>query len=606
MFGRAKRQGDFGRVDPFYSLEEGSKFYKMVQQLYDPRYNPDLTPKEKQRGKAKFEEFLAKIARLTKIEDTIFDANGRLKSNIKESPFFAEWCDLQNYFTDLLKTVQFEAQKHRDETRVNKMKRDMKIQGILHKVRAYPVRFNAIASKADRIFLEKYLESQLDAVLDIYFEPQRIKIGEDGIGRLDLEECLGIIEQLFHIDLGTAKDEINQLSLDGTSSAELVTARNRLRTAVLSDIKKIGTVFIESGGEAVLWAGNNYYTLRLNGMGDIEIKEAGQLNADREIEQIEVEYSQDRSTVRIGEDTYTVSREKDGSLTLTNRAGGSIRFIKSTVIGKTTVELEGAFASAVKAIYAEGLDNLKKKIIREAREKRDIVETDTSEAGLAKAAIEEARNRYFDERGRHADYASEDGQKEISRVRDRIEPLLNNMADTLRSAEREAENEKAKLRDEGKITDEPIKEDRSVRSVATTAGAEAARDVELAPAKMPEEQQLMATAADTSAHRYSTPGNFAVLIRDTFFEGKDAKGALLMERAQEEAAIDRKDEEERESKDEQDALASGMGYQQVEDSIFIEVPETTEGALSDEQRIRAFGSCPPVREGGKPPLLVIV
>lgn len=606
MFGRAKRQGDFGRVDPFYSLEEGSKFYKMVQQLYDPRYNPDLTPKEKQDRRKKFEEFLAKISRLGEIEEAVFDTNGRFNSGIEESGIFNEWCDLQNYFTDFLKTVQFEAQKQRDKSRVDKMERDSKIQKILEKVRAYPVQFNARASKADRGFLERYLESQLDAILDIYFDPRKVTVGDDGIGRLDLEECLGVIEQRFHIELGAAKGKINQLTLNGTNSAEIIAARNSIRTAILSDLKRIGTVFIRSGGEGVLWVGNNYYTLQLNAAGAVEIKEAGRLNADREVEKIEVEYSQDRQSVRIGEDTYAVSYEGDGSISLLRKGEVVHKFIKSEVALGAIVETAGAFAAAVKAIYGEGLDNLKKKIIREARERGDIVETDTSEEGLVKAAIEEAQKRYFDERGKRADYASEDGRKEIAKARERMEPILNGMADALRSAEKEAEDERVKLRDKGKIKDEHIKGERSVRSVTKTAGPERGRDVELAPAKIPEAQEAMTSAADTSNQRYSTPGNFGALIENMFFEGRNAAASLMNERAQEQAAKDRKDEKEKEDKDEQDALGQNMGYSGVGDGIFIEVPETAEGALNDEQRVMASASCPPVPEGGRPPLLVVV
>ncbi|MFA5094625.1 MAG: hypothetical protein WC512_05215, partial [Candidatus Omnitrophota bacterium] len=605
MFGRAKRQGDFGRVDPFYSLEEGSKFYKMVQELYDPRYSPRLTPNEKKAGRRKFEEFLEKAAGLSRIEGAVFDENGRFKSDI-DSATFNEWCDLQNYFTELLKTAQFEAQKHRDESRVKKMETDRGIQRILEKVRGYPVLFNAIASKEGRGFLEKYLESQLDAILDIYFDPRKVTVGEDGIGRLDLAECLGVIEKRFHIDLGPAKSRINQLALKGTDSDEIITARNVVRDAILSDLKRIGTVLIPAGAEGVLWVGNDYYTLRLNDEGNVEIKEAGRINADMEAEAIEIEYSQDRSTVRIGEYTYAISHEDDGSLSLLREGAAVYNFIKRPIAGGATVEMEGAFDPAVKAIYREGLDNLKKKIIREARERGDVVETDTSEEGLARAAIEEAQKRYFDERGKHADYASEDGQKEIAKARERVEPLLNGMADELRSAEKEAEDERVKLRDEGKIKDENIKEERSVRSVTKTAGVERGRDVELAPAEIPEAQEVMVAAADASSQRYSTPGNFAARVENLFFEGRDTEVSFLNERAEEEAAKDRKDEKEKEDKAGQSALEQGIGYSGVGGGVFIEVPETFEGALNDEQRIMAFASCPPVPEGEKPPLLVVV
>ncbi|MFA5499648.1 MAG: hypothetical protein WC404_01050, partial [Candidatus Omnitrophota bacterium] len=603
MFGRAKRQGDFGRVDPFYSLEEGSKFYKMVQQLYDPRYNPSLTPKEKENGRKKFEEFLAKTARLGEIEGAVFDASGRFKGDI-DSGIFDEWCSLQNYFTDLLKTVQFEAQKHRDESRIDKMKRDSKIQKILEKVRAYPVKFNNRAKKADHRFLEKYLENQLDAILDIYFDPQRVVIGEDDIGRLDLEECLGVIEQRFHIDLGAAKDRVNQLALNGTNSAEIIAARNNIRAAILSDLKKLGTVFMQPGAESTLWVGNNYYTLQLNAAGVVEIKGAGFLNADKEIEKIGVEYSRDRLSVRIGEDTYAVSYE-GGGISLLQKGEVVHRLIMNEVAGGAMVEMEGAFAAAVKTIYGEGLDTLKKKIIREARERGEVVETDTSEEGLANAAIEEARKRYFDERGKHTDYASEDGQREIAKARERIEPVLNGMADALRNAEKEAEDERIKLKDEGKIKDEHIKEERSVRSVAKTAGAERSRDVEVAPVKVQEAQEVMAAAADISNQRYSTPGKFGALIEGMFFEGRSAAVSLLHERAREQAEKDRKDEKEKEDKAERDALQQNIGYGGVGGGIFIEVPETSEGGLSDEQRVIAFASCPPVPEGERPPLLVI-
>ena len=55
-FGRNRRQGDVGYVDSIYSLQEGSKFYRMVEELYSPHYaRKDLLDEARiEEGKKKY------------------------------------------------------------------------------------------------------------------------------------------------------------------------------------------------------------------------------------------------------------------------------------------------------------------------------------------------------------------------------------------------------------------------------------------------------------------------------------------------------------------------------------------------------------------------
>ena len=180
-FGRNRRQGDIGFVDSFYSFREGGRFYTMVEQLYMHETREDM----KEASKKKFREFRDNIEAITALERSVIGEDGHFTELNADSKDFKRWCELQNYFSDLLQTVRIETQKRRDAEMVRKFESGRKLQEKLDMIRkTLPTEFSDWIKKnpanAGAFFAER-----VEDLLNIYFHHDRIKKTDSGVATLD-------------------------------------------------------------------------------------------------------------------------------------------------------------------------------------------------------------------------------------------------------------------------------------------------------------------------------------------------------------------------------------------------------------------------------------
>jgi len=668
-FGRNRRQGDVGYVDSFYSIERGSKFYRMVEELYQPRFTAGLRRKEIEEGKAKFMEFqensrlLALMegavltkegnfrnyneldqdvlrelferrefreAYITEMEGARGDLENELDAFINETAdaavnkkindyAFGKWCSLQDYFTNLLREVRTKSQERRDKARIKRAKRDATTQKELEKARQLPVAEN---EKIDRDinYARKVIEQRVDYILDRYFEGlgEGKLVGEALIRRL--EECLGVIEEHFHVDLGEGKKEAFQAALRRADARELAALRQRLRDNILRVLNSLGSVVIALGEETPLETGNMAYNLTIDVDNVLQVRGITYHMPDgTEEEERAVVVKADGSEIMIGANKYAVEYAEDGSLTLTDEAGGTTKFIREGFReGKDIVTLEGGFQSAVKAISKEGIDRLKQKIIKEAREdpsgKGRVVNTDTSAQGLLDAAVEESRKRFLARDRELDDYRRRSGRERITKAEEVMSRELESLPYMLEEERLKAGEEREKLIAEGKLRAETIKEKKTTRRMARQADETLREDVERERAEVLEEaapEEVVAVARDTSRDRYSVSQNFASLLgEDLSFETRESGTANQADKAVAEEAKETKRETETKEAASRTLREDQMTRERAPGSsnAFVAIAETeSEKTLSDAERAQAFGIPPiPGEPQDNPPRIIVV
>ena len=615
-FGRNRRQGDVGYVDSFYSLQKGGKFYRMVEKMYSPVYNADLTPDEKEEGQRKFQEFLTNAEALESLQKSILEG-GRFRDDLSEQDM-EEFVSLQGYFTGILAEVRTGLQRKRDEDRIKRAERDRKTQRLLDRVRDLPVAFYENIKK-DPFLAGEFLRDRVDSILDRYVTD----LGEavDSSGVVDLEECLGVMEEHFHVDLGSDRLKGLQASLEGKSARELAEVRRMLRNAVLGVLESMGSVALVEG-EGELMTGNVSYKLRIDENGFLRITGVEYVHPDGKRVDVEVRTSADGSALVIGEEVYRVGYDEDGSMVLAGGEGRQMRFNRSMRLdGTEVIEMEGGLVSAVMELYGEGLDRLKTKVIKEAREKGpDGVQTDMGETGLAQAAIEESVRRFRDRRDKAEDYKSREGRETLRKAIGRVDGIYDSMAEELERVNFEAERQrKEQAKDENyRVIDKDVTVRRGLRQAGEEVAADMRAELEVEEEVEPEEarlgeeepaQVMVAEAADTSARKYSVSVDFAGLMLDTPLQRRDAERSREIDQAVEEQGKEAKDREEAAKKS---AVSHEEDMEPVPagEDLFVAVDKEKGASLSDAECVQGItAGIPAPGPGGEPgasPRMVIV
>ncbi|MCK4852545.1 MAG: hypothetical protein KAS86_05450, partial [Candidatus Omnitrophica bacterium] len=610
-FGRNRRAGDMGSVDSYYSLHRGSRFYRMVEELYSPSHNPRFTRREKKKNRKKLIEFHENAERLEKLEKSIFDNKGHYLEEI-DGDIFSEWCGLQQYFSSLLKEVRIEQQKRADDKKDKRNKTDMKKQKFLDMVRGLPGKFKkAVDQNPEKAGL--FIEDRLGAIMDRYFTLDRV----DDNGVLDLEEFLGVFGEHFHVDLGKTAG-FAQVRLAGKNARELVHIRGIYRDGLLNVLLSMGSARARrTGAEVTVNSGDVSYSLVLNRVtGHLELTGVKQILPDGTRQ--EVMKPTEPGSFMIGDNEYMMKDTGGGVYTLIDRQGNvTQRFSVAEYRDRKTqkadgylITLEGVLGSAAVKMYGEGLDRLKTKLIKEFdKTGGEIVETDISDAGLTEAAIDISRERYLDKARKAEVYDSPEAQPDITEAASRMDRALKRLPGNLAEQDRSAEE--VMMERLGKDEDfAAVRDASSIRRATKEADEKVASDVRQDVGTFAAQQVRVDTSADTSNITYSVSGTDDLTRALAGITGVDTRD-LAAENLDREDKRDAEKEAESGSKEkgvkERMDREAGMERERIgKDYVAVSVRlKQTKASLSAGENVQAFAVPPSPDEPPEPEVVMV-